>query len=227
MNNETYHLDTTRISKSGLDAIDYCPALYKSKYLDRTTYEPTRDQFQGTALHAIYLEPSIYWSEIYPQLTPAERRIIDGQKRAIQSHPAASKLLKIGSSEVLHLWTDETTGAECKLKADFLPEQYQVVVDLKRMRDVSPAGFRSSVRRYRYDVQAAFYLDGLEKTNPKTAFIFICVEPTPPFRVAVYQADETMVSEGREKYIDNLHTYVECRRNNVWPAYQNPKITTL
>lgn len=226
MQNDTYHRDTSRISKSGLDAVDHSPAMYKYKYLDGNRSTPTRDMYLGSALHAKYLEPSIYWGEFYPELTPEERRIIDGQSASIQSHPAASRLLHIGSREVLHLWTDQTTGAECKLKADFLPEQFNVVVDIKRMKDVSKSGFRRSVRQYRYDVQAAFYLDGLSQTNPKDAFIFICIEPTHPFRVAVYQADDRMLQEGREQYLENLHTYVNCKSSGKWPAYQDAKILT-
>lgn len=227
MENDTYHLNTSHISKSGLDAINHSPAMYKYKYLDGNIMKPTRDMYLGSALHAKFLEPTIYWKLFYPQLTSTERQIIDGQSTSIKSHPAASILLRIGASEVIYLWNDPTTGADCKLKADFLPEKHNVVVDIKRMKDVSKGGFRRSMTRFRYDVQAAFYLDGLAQTNAKDAFIFICVEPTPPFRVAVYQADNQMIEKGREQYKENLKTYVECQKSGQWPSYQNSKILTL
>lgn len=226
MTNDNYHLDTSRVSKSGLDAIDHCPASYKKKYLDLLKPPPTKDMVLGTYLHAKILEPSEYWSNIYPILSSDEREIIDGQHSAIMAHPAAKKLLTAFRAEVLHLWSDEDTGAQCKMKADCLPDKIPVVVDIKRMKDVSLPGFRRSVRQYRYDVQAAYYLDGLSKTNPKDDFIFLCVEPLPPHRVAVYLASDEMITEGREKYKANLRTYVDCKADNHYPSYTSPKIIT-
>lgn len=225
MNN--YHHDITRISKSGLDAIADCPAVYHSRYLAGSSRQQTRGMQVGTAYHAIILEPAKYYAEIYPTLSHDMHSTVSAMKSATTAHPAARRLLTDGTAEVLHLWTDNTTQAQCKMMADYLPSQHDVIIDLKSMVDVSPSGFKRSCRKYRYDVQAAFYLDGLGATNPKSSFIFICCEAKPPHKTAVYLAPDSMINEGREKYLENLHTYMTCKASGQWPAYTNHKIQTI
>lgn len=60
MDNKTYHADTTRISKSGLDKIAQSPAHYYYHYLspERPEHVETDAMFMGSLVHKLILEPS-------------------------------------------------------------------------------------------------------------------------------------------------------------------------
>lgn len=82
-------------------------------------------------------------------------------------------------------------------------------------------GVLRAVAAYGYDVEAAFYQDGLKAVSGKTVpFFFVAAEKAAPFAVAVYQASEEMIGVGRAKYRAGLQLLAWCRKNNRWPAYQ-------
>jgi exodeoxyribonuclease VIII len=97
------------------------------------------------------------------------------------------------------------------------------MVDLKTTRDASPRGFMRSIADYRYHVQAAWYLNGVEQATGKRPdqFIFICVESTAPYVVAVYAADEVMTDRGYEQAMKDLGKLAECRAADSWPSYSD------
>ena len=226
MNDTTYHNDTTRVSKSGLDLIRKSPAqFYHHYYVHRA--DDTDAMRIGRNIHTRIFEPDIYWSSVHNDIKHAEQVQLNAMAKSVRNHPAAKLLLQSGVAESVHLWTDLITQVDCKLKADWLTTDGSIVVDLKSCNDCSPMSFKRSAMRYRYDVQAAFYLDGLSHTNARDVFVFIAVEKTYPYKVAVYEAPDSMVSSGRDKYLADLHLLAECRRNNEWPAYDNARIQLL
>ena len=84
---------------------------------------------------------------------------------------------------------------------------------------------------FRYDVQAAWYLDGVNQGFAKgeqmfATFIFIAVEKEPPYGVGVYQLDEADVISGREKARSDLATYAHATSTGVYDAY-SPQIQLL
>jgi exodeoxyribonuclease VIII len=126
-----------------------------------------------------------------------------------------------GKAETTHMWTDATTGVECKCRPDWLTSN--LIVDLKTTEDASPRGFQRSVANYRYHVQAAWYLDGIEAvtgTRPDQ-FIFICVEKKPPYAVGVYAADAEMIQIGAETAARDLEVYATCKAADAWPSYSD------
>ena len=132
-------------------------------------------------------------------------------------------MLEEGIAEKTIIWDDLATGAPCKARPDFVTQRMgsTFIVDLKTTEDASPRGFSRSAYKYRYHVQAAFYLDGYEQAHGVTpeAFIFIAVEKNPPYLVACYIYGPEDLSLARETYRANLATYLECRNSNSWPGY--------
>lgn len=226
MQDTIYHSDTTRVSKSGLDLIHSSPAEFYRHYFIRRLPE-TDAMRTGREMHAKLFEPDVYWNDVHNRVNRETQELLTQMTKSIRQHPAARLLLQSGVAESVHLWTDETTGIDCKLKADWLTSIENLVVDLKTTKDSSPSGFRRSCRQMRYHVQAAFYLDGLAKTSPRDGFVFICVEKKYPFKVAVYEAPDAMICEGREMYLEDLHRLKKCREENHWPAYDTPLIQAL
>jgi exodeoxyribonuclease VIII len=144
---------------------------------------------------------------------------------AVYSHPAAAMLLKQlpGKAETTHMWNDAVTGLQCKCRPDWLTDDGSLIIDLKTTEDASPAGFRKSIANWRYHVQAAWYLNGIEQatgTRPDQ-FIFICVEKKAPFAVAVYAADAEMIQIGSDAAARDLDVLATCKAANAWPGYSD------
>jgi len=144
--------------------------------------------------------------------------------RSIMRHPGAAMLLGLpGKAETTHMWTDATYGLECKCRPDYLTDEGTIVVDLKTTRDASPRGFRHSITSFRYHVQAGWYLHGVEQSTGKRPdqFIFICVETTAPYAVAVYAADAEMIERGYQQAMDDLGKLAVCKAADSWPSYSD------
>lgn len=249
MDNTAYHAHPA-VSKSHLDLISRSPLHYWARYLDpdRVAPEPSPQMRLGTALHTHVLELSRWDQEIavappINRLTKAgkeewaafmaasaDRTVITADDaaqvqamgRAVYRHPAAAMLLGLpGKAETTHMWTDASTGLECKCRPDWLTDDGSIVVDLKTTKDASPRGFRQSVANYRYHVQAGWYLHGLEQATGKRPdqFIFICVESTAPYAVAVYAADAEMIERGHDQAMRDLAKLAVCKAADHWPSY--------
>ena len=272
MDNQSYHADTSRISKSGLDEIARSPAHYWQKYLapDREFKKQTPALLIGSVFHKLTLEPETFkkeylvlpesapdrptytqlnaanpsaetrkaidfWSRLdatYPGTQVITQDIFDTAQRmrdAVMSHPAARDLFAIGGvAERTVLFTEPETGAPCKCRPDYETKE-DIVLDLKSTIDASPIEFGRSAYNYRYYVQAPFYLDGINAEagyNKVNHFVFIACEKEPPFGVGVYFADKASLELGRNEYIANCATYMECRASGKWPAY-SPEISAL
>lgn len=165
-------------------------------------------------------------------LFPAEWERLHGMRDAIARHPISKILLGKGSYESSFYWIDEETGELCKCRPDFISPE-GIVVDFKTSEDASPLKFQRSAFGYRYQVQAAWYLEGVMKAalqakpdapkliDPSSIgpFIFLAIESSAPFAIGLYEADEEVLARGRLEFRSNLKTYSECRRANRWPGY--------
>ena len=252
MQNADYHKHWA-VSKSGLDQIAKSPLHYWARYLDpdRVIPESTPAMRLGTALHTHVLELDQWDKQIAVAPSDINRRTKEGREqwaafqadakrktvitaedaevvmqmgRSVWRHPAAAMLLHWqGKAETTHMWTDATTGIECKCRPDWLTNDGNLIVDLKTTEDASPRGFQRSVANYRYHVQAAWYLNGIEAAtgHRPDQFIFICVEKKPPFAVGVYAADAEMIQIGAETAKRDLEVYATCKAADVWPSYSD------
>lgn len=256
MDNTAYHAHPA-VSKSQLDLIARSPLHYWARYLDpdRVAPEPTPAMRLGTALHTYVLELS-RWDQEIAVAPPMDRRTKAGKEswaafeadaagktvitaddaaqvqamaRAVYRHPAAAMLLGLpGKAETTHMWTDASTGLECKCRPDWLTDDGSIVVDLKTTKDASPRGFKQSVANFAYHKQAGWYLHGLEQATGKrpAQFIFICVESTAPYAMAVYALDAEMIERGHDQAMRDLAKLAVCKAADHWPSY-NEQIEPL
>lgn len=244
MNNAEYHADPA-ISASHLHAISKSPAHYYARYLapKRPPSIQTAAMQFGSLVHTAVLEPDEL-SKRYGVCPPRNTKVgkeaaaqmkADGIEaitqtdwdtaaaisEAVYDHPVASDLLSKGAPEQSFWWDDKQTGLRCKCRPDWLRPD-GIVVDLKTTQDASPKGFAKSVANFRYHVQAAHYLNGLEAEK----FIFIAVEKFYPFAVAVYELDASALIEGDSLAFRDLRRIATCRKLDEWPSYSQ-EITTL
>ena len=79
--------------------------------------------------------------------------------------------------------TDPDIGIDLKTRPDSYWPQEGVIYDIKTCQDVSPAGFERDLRKYAYDLQAAFYMHVLRLSGCKVKnFVFACVQKTFYFK---------------------------------------------
>lgn len=172
------------------------------------------------------------WTENNPGrivLSPEVWDQLHAMRDAVHNHPAAHALLTSvpGEAEKSVYWIDPTTGVLCRCRPDWWRDDW-IIPDLKTTDDASPEGFAKSIANWRYDVQAAFYMDGIEQATGKRpkSFVFIAVEKKPPYGVGVYVLDSDSLELGRAQYQHDLRIYAECVRTGEWPGYGD-KIQTI
>jgi hypothetical protein len=164
----------------------------------------------GSAVHALVLEPE----KKLVRRGPEDRRgdkwkkaqlaaDLDGQillpeaefdlaariADAVREHHPAAMYLNSRNlvAEASFFGIDPATGVEIKCRPDgFLPD-IGVVFDLKTTTDASPDGFPRELRKYAYDVQAAFYLRALRAAGHEAEFfVFMAVEKEAPHAVCLH-----------------------------------------
>lgn len=142
----------------------------------------------------------------------------------IGKHEGAARLMQDGRAEMSAFWTDVETGIACKCRPDWLVRDggaIDGIVDLKTCADASAESFSRSIALFGYDVQAAFYQDGIRSVTGMTVpFYFIAVEKDSPHAAAVYRASDEMLEVGRAKYRGALQLLRWCRETGRWPTYQ-------
>ena len=161
-----------------------------------------------------------------PIITADEYQTILGMRDSVNAHPAVKQVLANTRTEV-SLFASGEDGVLRKARIDALPEGGNVIVDIKSCQSADPDLMAKSVVAYRYDVQAAYYLDickllGIDKSE----FLFVCVEKQPPYAVAVYALDQDAISWGRMQYQRDLALIKDCEAKDHWPSFTQD-ITTL
>lgn len=245
MTNADYHQNPA-VSKSHLDMVAKSPRHYWARFVDpnRVIPEPTPAMVVGSAVHTRVLEPHRYgieyavapecdrrtkagkevWDEFQAScrgktvLTAEQDALAEAVANAVREHPAAALLLdKPGNAEKSYFWKDSATGERCKCRPDWHSDCRRLIVDLKTTDDASPAAFQRSIHKWRYHVQAAWYLRGLSAEQ----FVFIAVEKSPPYLCGVYVATPEMVAAGERIADRDLARLSECRAADQWPGYSD------
>lgn len=229
------------VSKSMLDCINMSPAHLLMTMKDK----PKAEHFLiGSATDCAILEPDQF--ELRYTLAPECRRGTKEWKKeqdnaglktmlkhdqwdlclamrdAVYAEPYAAKLLTRNSDWAQNsvYWYDEETGILCKCRPDYLQMDWSVVVDLKTSANFGERAFARDARKWRYDVQDAFYTEGVEQSGLIPAaegFVFVSVCKEPPHEVGVYEIELSDKDYAREICRENLRTYAECLRTDHWP----------
>lgn len=243
-----YHADKTRVSKHGLDLIHRAPAVYHARLLSPP--EPrTAAQRWGTLVHLYTFEPENVARETAITPAGIDRRTKAGKEAwesfileacgrepvsedehaelmqvadAVHAHPTAGRILAAGhpsTAEMSLYWTDPDIGARCRARPDQVTTD-ALVVDLKTTANASADAFQRDAWKFRYHVQAAFYLDALRTLrHPAESFVFIAVEKEAPYLVQVFVATDEFVDAGRVAYKADLETYKSCLASGSWPGF--------
>lgn len=151
---------------------------------------------------------------------------IQDMRTALLCNPEVRQLITrrdVTRFEVPFTWHDGQTGEICKCKADILTEVDGVptVIDYKTTLSCEDGAFERACRKYGYDFQAAFYLEGINKcTMEEHQFAFIAQEKTAPYLARLYVCDEGFINQGKRKFHELLKKYHECNVSNEWKGYE-------
>lgn len=113
--------------------------------------------------------------------------------------------------------TGKHEGANIKGRPDLILHHADggAIIDIKTTMDASADSFSKDVAKYKYHLQAAFYL---HMTGAKR-FYFVAVEKKAPFDWAVYELDAEALESGKRMMTSACLTYRECNLYNNWPGY--------
>lgn len=230
------------VSKSMLDILaDKTPAHLKS-YLEGEREKETEAMQFGTVLHRALLEPDTYrngfhvrppgmkfttkdgiaWQDSHrdkPILIADEAIQVDRMLSSVHTHPFAKRLLSGGLPEQsIFVLDDQNTLRKSRL--DMLTKG-NVIPDIKTTESASLDNFERNISKYRWHVQAAYYIDNCKLSGiDKTTFFFVCVEKTPPYAVRCLQLVDEAVNIGRSLYQRDIQIYRNCMESGEWPAWE-------
>lgn len=233
------------ISASDLKKIMRSPAHYK--YYKDNPQEDTPSLLFGRCYHKMCLETSEFDTE-FAVAPICDRRTKEGKqiwndfvaesegkdiitaemyeqvhemRKVLMSTKFVPKLIN-GTHEMSFFWADEDTGVKCKCRPDSygMLGNTGILVDLKTTSDASTDGFMRQANKLFYDLQMAYYLDGLKACTGKDyEVLFIAQEKSDGYAVNILQADNYFIEAGRELYKQALQTYKECCESGNFYGY--------
>jgi hypothetical protein len=236
--NKDYHAHPA-LSSSGLKHLAKSPAHYQDYRANPP--EQSKEMMIGSAVHAAFLENgfqngmilkapgSTRATKLYKEFADAnpngillledEYAQVEKITETLAKHPTVSALMKNGKAEQSIFWKDPETGIDCKCRPDFLTDD-GVIIDLKTTQDASPEGFQSSIGKFKYHWQTAWYLDGVSIALGKQLenFVHIAVEKEAPYGIGIYVLDNGSIEKARTDISKLKARFAECLHTGDWPG---------
>jgi hypothetical protein len=137
---------------------------------------------------------------------------------ALQQNPDAATLFTHGVAEQSMYTTDPETGIQLRGRADWINNN--TIVDYKTAATADPDTFERHSTKYKYYLQAAWYLDLAAALGiPSPTFLLVVQEKTAPYLSTVLRFDDIAIHEGRLLKRQAINTYAHCLNTGEWPAY--------
>jgi hypothetical protein len=116
-------------------------------------------------------------------------------------------------------WIDEETGLQCKARPDAMTLGTSALAgDVKSARSADPEEFVRDLFRFRYDLQAAHYLAGIQAVYGVHAnFAFFTVEKEAPHVARTFLMTQEALAHGEKHRRYCLRMIKKCLLENSWP----------
>lgn len=151
----------------------------------------------------------------------SELRPVFGMAEAVLRHPTARALFELAGRREVSVFS-EVDGVPTRARFDALTDetpQGVFGIDLKTSsKPVDTETFTRTVIDYGYHVQQEFYRDTYRAFG-ELEFVFVCVEVSAPYLVAVHRLDITYEDMGRTLARFARNTYKACEASGQWPGY--------
>jgi len=103
-----------------------------------------------------------------------------------------------------------------------------VVVDYKTTISCEPFAFNKSVKKYGYDMQAAWYRRGIQMAGYDIdSFVFIAQEKVHPYASKVFRITEEQMNFGWTMMENYLEEYKEYQKGKPLSIYNSPNVVDL
>jgi len=240
-----YYSDYEFVTNSQLGLIKKDVRTYKMMRDNPELNKETLPMIFGRAYHVAMLEPNEFNDKV--MVFNSATRTTKGFKEFKQNNPEAPTIIlqkeydKImymqdvlfshsevrdllqseGEREIANAWKDQDTDVFCKGKADY--RNGKTLIDLKTTSDGSFYGFSNSCKKYGYDRQSAFYVDGFDCDE----FTFITQEKERPYNVSIFYTSNEFINRGRDEYKYLLDVYRKFFIDNEEVVEQHLIMETL
>lgn len=253
MSNDEYHGHKGSISRSGIVEFMKSPANYWNSYHNPKRPEKTSTEAMifGSAFHTIVLEPNKFDLQYAIKPEGIDRRTKQGKSdyEEFEARSAGKTIITQEQLDTLHemqqsvyrhqqawdlicgaryehsiFWDDPNTALTLKTRPDAWHDN--MTVDLKTIVSSDPRTFQNAMASHGYHIQSAMNREGIRSATEKDIMnhVFVCVEKTFPFLVAVYILDETALESAHSTLRLKLADMKYCKDKNEWPGYQTQTI---
>ena len=239
LTHHNYYIDTEYVSNSMLNNLTGKSPEYFRFMMDNPQPSTPAMKF-GSALHMNVLQPEEFnnYYAIAPKfdkrtkqgkadyeeftnnnmfktvISEQDYHLIEQMTSKLMRDSDAKTLLNGGFKEQIIAWENQEHDVKCRGMLDVYRKDAGIIVDLKTTQDSSYYGFASSVRKFKYYKQAAFYLDAVRAQE----FYIVAIEKNPPFSINIIQIGDNLLDKGRELYNRDLEIYKYCTDNDYWPG---------
>lgn len=146
----------------------------------------------------------------------------------LRNHPIAGPVIADSLKQVVLL--NQIKGINAKALLDIVPTSGPILYDLKTTNDLTPRGISSTIHKYGYHVQAAWYLRLWNLCNPddkRDRFRFIWQSSTEPFEVAVTELPAFDIESGSEWAGYQLDRIIAATRTGTWPGFGGDRVVMV
>jgi hypothetical protein len=146
--------------------------------------------------------------------------MVAAAREQLAAHRAQPPLFSEGKPEQTLVW-EEPGGVLCRARLDWLRDDGRTVDDLKTTsRSANPESYSRTLFGVGGDVQAAFYVRGVERlTGIVPEFRWCVVETAPPYALSVVSPAPDMLLLGADKVEYAIKAWQHCLERDEWPAY--------
>jgi exodeoxyribonuclease VIII len=181
------------------------PSVFEEKYVCMPETIKIRRGKEWDAFKAANADKTILTAEEFDLARTIRDRVL--------SHKICSKIFSGGEPEYSYFDEIVVDGVtvQRKCRPDYV--SHSCLIDIKTTLDASYDAFKRSILKYRYHVQAAWYLDVVNSVLGAEidTFIFVAIEKEAPFPIAVYMLDRESIDLGRKQYEQNLKAYAHWK----------------
>lgn len=116
--------------------------------------------------------------------------------------------------------TDPETGAKVKCRPDHYNVEYQGMLDVKFLADISDDAWSRDIGAYGYAVQDAYYnhVWNLGSGHTSEFMAFACISKTEPPEIIVRELEPVDIQEGVARFKEALALAERCRKEQHWPG---------
>lgn len=238
------------LNQSGAKHLLKSPLHYMQSLNEKS--EPSKALRMGSLIHAMILEGPEVVSERYTIMPEGiDRRTKEGKALydgLLKANPNAT-LIPADEAEISRNVCKSVHEKLNAMQIAFHATEYMIQVqycdtplkcaidavgadgylyDIKTTEDASSGSFLSSVRSYRYNLQAYFYMlcYEIETGIRPRGFRFIAAEKVAPFDCAVYELGPDLMAFAVADFNRAVSLYASCQNFGSWPGYPN-EVQTL